>query len=238
MIKLLKNFVLIKLRLNSSVGIIYFELPHPLSPRNLKSLPKIVVWECSSESLYSFLVSLFSFFSNLFIYLFLVLMDTSEVVCLCSSLSMNEQVAIVVVSNKVQQRGDAMAATCLLGKILTSKSFNNDVFVRSIPTIWKFTRGIRMEHIEHFFFFCFSSKQDRHRILAIGHWHFNRSSLVLSPLADGGVLTKQSFNSVAFWLHILNVPLKYTSKEMTEFIRGMLGVVEQVDVGPYGDYIG
>lgn len=45
-----------------------------------------------------------------------------------------------------------MAATCLLGKILTSKSFNNDVFVRSIPTIWKFTRGIRMEHIEHFFF--------------------------------------------------------------------------------------
>lgn len=133
-----------------------------------------------------------------------------------------------------------MAATCLLGKILTSKSFNNDVFVRSIPTIWKFTRGIRMEHIEHFFFFffCFSSKQDRHRILAIGHWHFNRSSLVLSPLADGGVLTKQSFNSVAFWLHILNVPLKYTSKEMAEFIRGMLGVVEQVDVGPYGDYIG
>lgn len=61
MIKLLKNFVLIKLRLNSSVGIIYFQLPHPLSPRNLMSLPKIVVWECSSESLYSFLVSLFSF---------------------------------------------------------------------------------------------------------------------------------------------------------------------------------
>lgn len=55
-------------------------------------------------------------------------MDTSEVVCLYSSLSMNEEVAIVVVSNKVQQRGDAMAATCLLGKILTSKSFNNDVF--------------------------------------------------------------------------------------------------------------
>lgn len=150
-------------------------------------------WECSSESLYSFLVSLFSFS---LIYLFLVLMDTSEVVCLCSSLSMNEQVAIVVVSNKVQQRGDAMAATCLLGKILTSKSFNNDVFVRSIPTIWKFTRGIRMEHIEHFFFFCFSSKQDRHRILAIGHWHFNRSSLVLSPLADGGVLTQLPFGCI------------------------------------------
>lgn len=151
MIKVIKNFILIKLRLNSLVGFIYFQLSHLLAPCNPLSLAKIVVWECSAVPSCSFFVSLVRFYL-VFFSLFLVLMDTLWIVCLCSSLLMKEKAVIVVVSDEVQQQGDAMTALCLLGKILTSKSFNNDVFVRSILMIWKFKKGIRVEHTKHFFF--------------------------------------------------------------------------------------
>lgn len=69
-------------------------------------------------------------------------------------------------------------------------------------------------------------------------WHYNQSLLALSPLAGDGILAKRSFNSFAFQMHILSVPMKYMSKEMAEFIDVMLGDVEWVDAGPYGDFIG
>lgn len=48
------------------------------------------------------------------------------------------------------------------------------------------------------------------------------------------------FSSIAFWVRILNVPLKYMSMEMEKFIRGMLGVAASGcwTLWTYGDYIG
>lgn len=79
-----------------------------------------------------------------------------------------------------------MAVTSLVGKVLQSRSVNNEVFVYSIPLIWKFIKGVRVEHI---FLFHFANENERNLILLMGPWHFNCSLLALSPLASNGVLT-------------------------------------------------
>ncbi|KAL5862997.1 hypothetical protein ACOSQ3_000511 [Xanthoceras sorbifolium] len=145
----------------------------------------------------------------------------------------------IVLETPLREAGERKLALCLVGKILTTKLINRDVFRAIIPKIWRTTQTFIIENVkENVFVFQFQNQADKRRVLMGGPWSFDKCLIVLEePLGDGKFLD-MGFTNVQFWVQLHNVPLVCMTKEIGWALGSKIGRVMDIDVGATGDCLG
>ncbi|TXG48918.1 hypothetical protein EZV62_024793 [Acer yangbiense] len=132
--------------------------------------------------------------------------------------------------------GEKRLALRFVGKILSNKLVNRDAFIHMIPKIWKIKQGVKTEVVdENIFSFTFRCTEDRRQVMQGGPWRFDKALLVLAEPMGRGDIQKISFNKVAFWIQIHNVPLICITSEIGIFLGKMIGDFREIDVSPSGN---
>ncbi|TXG67179.1 hypothetical protein EZV62_008454 [Acer yangbiense] len=88
------------------------------------------------------------------------------------------------------------------------------------------------------FSFTFRCVEDRCQVLLGRPWRFDKALLTLAKPRGRGDINEMSFNRVAFWVQIHNVPLLYMAKEIGVFLGNMVGEFREIDVGPSRECVG
>ncbi|KAK3211281.1 hypothetical protein Dsin_015987 [Dipteronia sinensis] len=108
-----------------------------------------------------------------------------------------------------------------LRKILSNKQVNRDAFISVIPNIWKFVEDFEIEVVSrNTFSFTFKNVNDQHQVLLGGPWSFDKALLVLEAPVGNGDVQNMTFNKMAFWVQIHNVPLFCMTVDIGKFLGG------------------
>ncbi|TXG72493.1 hypothetical protein EZV62_001072 [Acer yangbiense] len=165
-------------------------------------------------------------------------MDQEEIARLCAALSIkSKDEKLWSVQDTLKESAGRKLDLCLVGKILSNKHVNRDVFRTVIPKIWQIQMEIEVVQ-DNTFLFYFRSQSDRCRVLAGGPWSFDNSLLVLEKVSGVGDIANVSFNRVEFWIQIMNAHLLCMTKEMGIFLGKILGDLVDIDVGVTGECFG
>ncbi|KAK2655326.1 hypothetical protein Ddye_008378 [Dipteronia dyeriana] len=153
-------------------------------------------------------------------------MDAFEVARLCESLSLDEEGRIIHQLEKdFQQEGLRDVSHCLVGKVLSGKKVNRDVFNGLIEQLWSSIGKVEIELVgDNIFMFYFRKLEDQNRIWQRGPWHFDNSLIILEKPDGLGDISKLKFNQVGLWVQIHNIPImcmnRRTAKWLAVQIRG------------------
>ncbi|KAL5756968.1 hypothetical protein ACOSQ2_021714 [Xanthoceras sorbifolium] len=87
----------------------------------------------------------------------------------------------------------------LVGKLLSTKLMNRDVFHSLIAKIWRTTQAIEVENVrENVFAFHFQNTADHQRVFIRGPWNFDNALLVLEAPSGSGDFADMQFRWVDF----------------------------------------
>ncbi|KAK3212077.1 hypothetical protein Dsin_016783 [Dipteronia sinensis] len=146
-------------------------------------------------------------------------MNADEIVKLYDALSIKEKERPVqTLDDRLKVLGKQRLALCLVGKILTNKLVNREVFMNVMNKIWKVDGGVEIEPIKgNIFAFYFKNLEGRQRILKGGPWSFDRA-IIAFEIPTG---TRE--------VQIHNLPLLCLTEDIGTFLGGMIGEVSDVD---------
>ena len=127
-------------------------------------------------------------------------MDVEDITLLCSGLSIQEKERpIRTLDGILKDRGEQRLALCLVGKVLSTKLVNKNVFTGVMSKIWRVDGRVKIEQIKgNTFEFLFRSLKARQRVLNGGLWSFDRAIIVLEKPTGEGVVDDMLFNLVDF----------------------------------------
>lgn len=167
-------------------------------------------------------------------------MDTEELIRRCKSISLEEAEGNKFsFKGRVKEKGAQIAAECLVGKVLHTRSINTEGLRTALNQVWQAKKEVKIENLgDNIFIFKFGNEVDKKRILAGGPWHFNQSLIVLKEPNGIGEITAQSFTHVSFWVQLKNVPIMCMEEEICTGIGELVGKVEEVDTDKAGDCMG
>ncbi|KAL5767638.1 hypothetical protein ACOSQ2_014421 [Xanthoceras sorbifolium] len=167
-------------------------------------------------------------------------MEIGDIAELCSSLSIKEgDGSVNVLGEGLWHVGGQKMAGCLVGKVFANKLINRDAFRRVIGRIWRTIDEVVVEVIRgNIFAFHFKSQTDRYRVLSGEPWCFDNALLVLEAPTGLRDIARMKFDRVAFWIQIHNVPLLCMTKDIGAYLGGLIGEVQDVDLGASGDCLG
>ncbi|KAK0608552.1 hypothetical protein LWI29_032271 [Acer saccharum] len=154
-------------------------------------------------------------------------MDAQEIVKLCESLSLVEDVgAIRHVEEELQSEGLKDVSHVLVGKVLTGRKVNREGFIGLIEQLWSPIGRVETESVgENIFMFYFRNAEDRNRIWQRGPWHFDNSLIVLEKPDKLGDISTLKFNQADFWVQIHNIPIMCMNRRMARWLANQLGEV-------------
>ncbi|KAK2652483.1 hypothetical protein Ddye_012358 [Dipteronia dyeriana] len=160
-------------------------------------------------------------------------MSADEVARLCQALYLKDRERpLVPLQMNLRDEGEKKMGFRLLGKLLSNRLTNRDVFINLFPRLWRTVEGFDIEVISgNTFSFTVKNASDRWRVLQGGLWNFNKSLLVLEEPVGKGEIKGMSFSKVAFWVQIHNMPLICMMAEIGRFLGGMIGEVKDIDTG-------
>ncbi|TXG69857.1 hypothetical protein EZV62_004792 [Acer yangbiense] len=99
--------------------------------------------------------------------------------------------------------------------------------------------GMEIESVSgNTFTFHFHNIQDLERVLAGGRWSFDSALIAMEIPVGKGTIGSLSFNQADFWIQIHQVPLLCMTREIGQFLGGLIGMVIDVDGGASGDCVG
>lgn len=115
--------------------------------------------------------------------------------------------------------GKEVMECCLLGKVLGTKSVNREAFEEVMNRIWSIPYRVRIDLYggDNRFVFCFATSLERQRVYSGGPWLFDRQVIVFVKPSGIGETSNVEFNKVAFWIHIINVPLACLNESCARF---------------------
>ncbi|KAK2634346.1 hypothetical protein Ddye_029138 [Dipteronia dyeriana] len=103
---------------------------------------------------------------------------------------------------------------CLVAKVLSRKTVNNEAFIRVMGKVWQVKRGVVIESLTgNIFMLHFKKGDDRNRILSGNPWSFYDALIVL-------------------------IPLICITRDIGWFLGEMIGEVNDLDGGSTGDCVG
>ena len=141
-------------------------------------------------------------------------MDTKELIKKCSSIALEEEEEDkIMYEGKIKEKGEMLAAHCLIGKILLNRGIHIEGLRNAMRQVWKTFREVKIERLgEKFFMFKFGTEEDKKRVFSGGPWHFDNALIVFSEPMGVGDVKKQSFTHTSFWVQLHNVPLMCMDK--------------------------
>ncbi|KAL8525118.1 hypothetical protein ACS0TY_014654 [Phlomoides rotata] len=97
---------------------------------------------------------------------------------------------------------------CLIGKVLTNKTFNAFGMLETIRKAMNPSRGLTVKEIgKNLFLFQFKSVVDMQSIPSREPWHFDKNVILLKELLSGEQPSTIEFNTVTFWIRLYDLPI-------------------------------
>ncbi|XP_052296966.1 uncharacterized protein LOC127902189 [Citrus sinensis] len=163
-----------------------------------------------------------------------------ELIKKCSSIALEEEEEDkIMYEGKIKEKGEILAAHCLIGKILLNRGIHIEGLRNAMRQVWKTFREVKIESLgENFFMFKFGTAEDKKRVFSGGPWHFDNSLIVFSEPKGVGDVKKQACTHTSFWVQLHNVPLMCMDKYAIQKLGSLIGKVEEVDTDEGGECIG
>ncbi|KAH9697633.1 zinc knuckle protein [Citrus sinensis] len=167
-------------------------------------------------------------------------MDTEELLRKCQAIvSKEEETDIVTFMGRMKIKGEEVAANCLVGKVLTSRSINKEGLKAAMQMAWRTVKEVKIESMgDNIFLFKFASEEEKKMVLMGGPWHFDRALIVLTKPIGIGDIKNQSFTHTTFWVQIHNIPIMCMNKEAIQKLGEKIGIVKEVETDEAGECIG
>lgn len=95
-------------------------------------------------------------------------MDTDDLLCKCQAVVLKEEeVDIVAFMGQMRIKGEEVAANCLVGKVLLSRSINREGLKAAMQIAWRTMKEVKIESMrDNIFLFKFASEEEKKRVLA------------------------------------------------------------------------
>ncbi|TXG70163.1 hypothetical protein EZV62_005098 [Acer yangbiense] len=157
-------------------------------------------------------------------------MSSMELADLYKNLTIaDEDGAVHEITEETQKDGVKDVERCLVGKVLSGKRVNRDVFRGLIDHLWSPFGSVEIELIgENTFMFYFINRDDRNRFWLREPWHFGNSLIALEKPVGFGDIKNLRFDRAAFWVQIHDIPImcmnRRTAKWLAEQIRGVIEI--------------
>lgn len=135
--------------------------------------------------------------------------------------------------------GETRVANCLVAQVIFPKAVNREVFRTQLPRILQFYKKVDIEFVgDNTFLMDCTSKIDKNRALRDGPSSFFRDLIVIKELQGLVAPRFIVYDEVSFWVQCHNVPIAFLNISTLEKIDSQIGVVEEVDEGDSGSYLG
>ncbi|KAH9781767.1 CCHC-type domain-containing protein [Citrus sinensis] len=165
-------------------------------------------------------------------------MDAEELLRKCqASVSKEEETDIVTFMGRMKIKGEEIAANCLVGKVLTSRSINKEGLKAAMQMAWRTVKEVKIESMGDNIF-LFASEEEKKRVLMGGPWHFDRALIVLTEPTGIGDIKNQSFTHATFWVQFHNIPIMCMNKEAIQKLGEKIGTVKEVETDDAGECFG
>ncbi len=128
-------------------------------------------------------------------------------------------------------RSKQEAQFSILFKLLTIRPFNGEALKSSVRAMWMSPGGVTIRDItDNLFMAVFTSKDDMERIFFLSPWTFDKKIIQMVRFVGDLQLTAVKFTHAAFWIRIMNLPIKNMTREVGEDIGQAVGKLINVDV--------
>ncbi|KAI8029145.1 hypothetical protein LOK49_LG01G01075 [Camellia lanceoleosa] len=146
-----------------------------------------------------------------------------------------EEEAEVVVDEVHLQPTEAKVGLCLVGKLLTTRPFNFEAMRTTLSAVWRASKGIVFKTLgDNLFLIQFGHIVDKKRVLINGPWNFDKQLVMLKEF-DGDLQPVDiTFSSVAFWVHVSNLPLISMTWDVGVLLGNQLGRFVDMEHGEGG----
>ena len=116
-------------------------------------------------------------------------------------------------------------------KLLTKRPFNGEALKGSVRAMWASSGGLLVKEIDdNLFMAVFNSKDDMEHIFVLGPWTFDKKLIQMVRFVGDLQPTAVKFTHSAFWIRIVNLPIKSMTREVGEDIGAVVGNLIDVDV--------
>lgn len=139
---------------------------------------------------------------------------------LCGKMSLTEGESVGITISKVDIADPRVqSGRCLVGKLLSDRLIQKEVFRSLMSKIWKTVGNIVFKDMyENLWLIEFSSETDKQRVMQGRPWLFDRSVLVLKDVDEGIPPSQMVFMSSPFWVQMHEMPLVCMSREIGQKI--------------------
>uniref|UniRef100_A0A2N9HR73 CCHC-type domain-containing protein n=1 Tax=Fagus sylvatica TaxID=28930 RepID=A0A2N9HR73_FAGSY len=153
-----------------------------------------------------------------------------EELCRRMRLSDHEKQHIRVPKERVL-KSHQEAKFSVLFKLLTTRTFNEDAFKNSVRAMWMSQGVLSITTIDdNLFLAAFPSDTALRRVLSRSPWTFDKKLILMARFIGDLQPTAVKFTHAAFWIRIVNLPIKSMTREMGEDIGQRVGRLIAVDV--------
>jgi hypothetical protein len=153
-----------------------------------------------------------------------------EVLCRRLHLSDREKLHTRLRQDPVAQ-SHLEAKHSLLFKLLSTRPFNGMALLHYVRSLWASPNGMTIREIEdNLFMAVFQVEADLERIIVQSPWTFDKKLIHIVRLVGDIQPREVKFQYSAFWIHILNLPIKSMIREVGEDIGNGIGRFIEADV--------
>ncbi|PON43114.1 hypothetical protein PanWU01x14_276660 [Parasponia andersonii] len=118
----------------------------------------------------------------------------------------------------------------LLGKVLSTKSFNRSIFKEVMSRVCKVEKGLEIKKIgQDVFVYSFSHKVEKQRVQDNKPWNFNKALLILKDFDDRESPRNYEFCFIKFWIRVFNLPLHGMTEGAERYLGNKIGCFIAVD---------
>ncbi|GMP72848.1 hypothetical protein CsSME_00030745 [Camellia sinensis var. sinensis] len=146
-----------------------------------------------------------------------------------------EEEAEVVVEDVHLQPTEAKAGLCLVGKLLTTRPFNFEALQTTLTAVWRASKGIKFKTLgDNLFLIQFGHIVDKKRVRLNGPWNFDKQLVMLKEFNGDLQPLDITFSTMAFWVHVSNLPLISMTRDMGVLLGNQLGSFVDMEYGDGG----
>lgn len=119
---------------------------------------------------------------------------------------------------------------CLIGKVLTQKTFNAFGFLETMKKAMKPSKGFTAREVgPNLFSFQFQSRNDVEDVIKKEPWHFEKNLVILKELDKGEQPSLVKFDSVGLWIRLYDLPMAFRTEQRVRTIAHSCGFPIEID---------
>nr|XP_023871441.1 uncharacterized protein LOC111984040 [Quercus suber] len=120
---------------------------------------------------------------------------------------MSEGEEIIAISDEGRKEELESCALSLIGKFLTSRSFNKKAALATLKKAWGLEEKVQIVEVgSNLFQFKFKEEFDLNRVFTGGPWSFDNQALMLTRWEVGMTAANVIFETVPMWVQIWGAP--------------------------------